>query len=73
MSHGFQMIVPRECVGDRHKAVHESNLFDINAKNGDVVPIEYVMEYLNSRSSEHGEEIITTTTTSAQGTSTVVN
>lgn len=40
-----QVIVPRECVGDRHKAVHDSNLFDINAKNGDVVEVERVYEY----------------------------
>jgi len=46
MQHGFRMIVPRECVGDRHPAVHESNLFDMNAKNGDVVPRTEVLEYL---------------------------
>ena len=39
MQHGFNMVVPRECVGDRHKAVHESNLFDMNAKNGDVMGV----------------------------------
>merc|ERR1712166_1607758 len=27
-----------DCRGCRHPAVHESNLFDMNAKNGDVVP-----------------------------------
>ena len=26
LQHGFRMIVPRECVGDRHKAPHEANL-----------------------------------------------
>jgi len=44
--HGFRCIVPRECVGDRTREVHESNLFDINAKSGDVVSRQTVMEYL---------------------------
>jgi maleamate amidohydrolase len=46
MQHGFRPIVPRECVGDRHKAPHEANLFDINAKYGDVVPLADVMAQL---------------------------
>jgi len=48
MQHGFRMIVPRDCVGDRHQAVHESNLFDMNAKNGDVISKVDVMAYLRS-------------------------
>jgi maleamate amidohydrolase len=46
MQHGFRPIVPRECVGDRHDAPHEANLFDINAKYGDVVPLADVMAAL---------------------------
>ncbi|MFN3450407.1 MAG: isochorismatase family protein [Roseococcus sp.] len=38
LQHGFRVIVPRECVGDRHDAPHEANLFDIQAKYGDVLP-----------------------------------
>eukprot|EP01062_Namystynia_karyoxenos_P084067 TRINITY_DN9811_c0_g1_i1.p2 TRINITY_DN9811_c0_g1~~TRINITY_DN9811_c0_g1_i1.p2 ORF type:complete len:255 (+),score=108.27 TRINITY_DN9811_c0_g1_i1:62-766(+) len=45
MQHGFRCIVPRECVGDRTESVHESNLFDINAKNGDVVAKQVVMDH----------------------------
>merc|ERR1719446_1934944 len=37
MQLGFRCIVPRECVGDRTESIHEANLFDMNAKNGDVV------------------------------------
>lgn len=48
MQHGFRCIVPRECVGDRTESIHESNLFDMNAKNGDVVPKKVVMDYLGS-------------------------
>jgi maleamate amidohydrolase len=37
VQHGFRTIVVRECVGDRHSAPHEANLFDIDSKYGDVV------------------------------------
>ena len=47
MQHGFRVIVPRDCVGDRHEAPHEANLFDINAKYGDVVSLGEVVERLN--------------------------
>ena len=37
MQHGFIPLVVREAVGDRHPGPHEANLFDIDAKIGDVV------------------------------------
>jgi len=37
VQYGFRTIVVRECVGDRHCGPHEANLFDIDAKYGDVV------------------------------------
>ncbi|MCG8595091.1 MAG: isochorismatase family protein [Kiloniellales bacterium] len=37
LQYGYHVIVPRECVGDRHADPHDANLFDINAKYGDVV------------------------------------
>jgi maleamate amidohydrolase len=46
MQNGFRPVVPRECVGDRHAAPHEANLFDINAKYGDVVPLADVLARL---------------------------
>ncbi|GAB4506610.1 MAG: N-carbamoylsarcosine amidohydrolase [Anaerolineales bacterium] len=46
MQYGFRVIVPRECVADRHPGPHEANLFDINSKYGDVVSKAEVMEYL---------------------------
>ena len=46
MQYGFRVIVPKECVGDRHAGPHEANLFDINSKYGDVVEKKEVMEYL---------------------------
>jgi len=47
MQYGFRVIVPRECVADRHAGPHEANLFDINSKYGDVMGKSEVMEYLN--------------------------
>lgn len=47
VQHGFRTIVVRECVGDRHEGPHEANLFDINAKYGDVVSKAEAIEYLN--------------------------
>lgn len=46
MQYGFRVMVPRECVGDRHPEPHEANLFDINSKYGDVVSKAEVLEYL---------------------------
>ncbi|MBD2842894.1 isochorismatase family protein [Erythrobacter rubeus] len=37
--HGFIPIVVEEAVGDRHENVHRANLFDMNAKYGDVVSL----------------------------------
>jgi nicotinamidase-related amidase len=43
---GFRPIVVRECVGDRVAGAVEWNLFDIDAKFGDVEPLETALEYL---------------------------
>jgi len=45
-AYGFQAILPRQCVQDRAAAAHEWCLFDINAKWGNVVDIDQVLEYL---------------------------
>jgi N-carbamoylsarcosine amidase len=46
IAEGFRPIVVRECVGDRVAGAVEWNLFDIDAKFGDVEPLERVLEYL---------------------------
>jgi maleamate amidohydrolase len=46
IQYGYRVIVPRECVGDRHDGPHDANLFDINAKYGDVVEKAEVIGYL---------------------------
>jgi len=46
IAEGFRPIVVREAVGDRVPGVIEWNLFDIDAKFGDVEPLDRVLEYL---------------------------
>ena len=47
MQSGFRTIVPRECVGDIAAEPHEANLFDIDAKYGDVMELEVVLAKLS--------------------------
>ena len=47
IGYGFRPIVVRECVGDRVAGVVEWNLFVIDAKFGDVEPLETVLDYLD--------------------------
>lgn len=46
IQHGFRVVVPRECVGDRHDGPHDASLFDIHAKYGDVLPLSEVEAHL---------------------------
>ena len=46
LQYGFRPVVPREAVGDRNPDAHEANLYDIDAKYGDVVSLEGTLEYL---------------------------
>ncbi|MDO8278153.1 MAG: isochorismatase family protein [Burkholderiaceae bacterium] len=41
---GYRVFVPRECVGDRAQGPHEANLFDIDAKYGDVIDLRRACE-----------------------------
>jgi nicotinamidase-related amidase len=43
---GFPVLVPRDCVGDRAPGPHDANLFDIDAKYGDVIDLEDALQYL---------------------------
>jgi maleamate amidohydrolase len=45
-SYGFIPIIVRDAVGDRHPAPHEANLFDMDAKYGDVVSEAEIVAYL---------------------------
>jgi maleamate amidohydrolase len=48
LQHGFVPLVVRDAVGDRHRAPHEANLFDLQAKYADVISEVQCMEYLKS-------------------------
>lgn len=47
-SYGFRTIVPFEACGDRARGPHLANLFDINAKYGDVLPVAEVIETIGA-------------------------
>ena len=49
VSSGFIPIVVSDACGDRHEAPHEANLFDMNAKYGDVVDEATVIAQLKSQ------------------------
>jgi nicotinamidase-related amidase len=53
LQYGFRPVVPREAVGDRNPNAHEANLYDVDAKYGDVVPVEDVLEYLAALGATH--------------------
>ena len=47
VSYGLRVIVPDRAVSDRAAGPHSANLFDINAKYGDVVPLADVLEEIS--------------------------
>lgn len=47
LQHGYRTIVPADAVGDREEGPHRANLYDINAKYGDVVTTDDVLGYLD--------------------------
>lgn len=48
LQHGYRTIVPSDAVGDRAPGPHRANLFDIDAKYGDVVTTDDVLENLST-------------------------
>lgn len=46
--YGFRPLVVREAVGDRSPLANEANLYDIEARYGDVVSIEQARNYLET-------------------------
>jgi maleamate amidohydrolase len=46
VSYGYRVIVPAEGVSDRVTGPHRANLFDIDTKYGDVMPLDQVIAYL---------------------------
>jgi nicotinamidase-related amidase len=48
VSAGFRVIIPRQCVADRVPLSHLVNLFDMDAKYGDVMDVDDVLTHLQS-------------------------
>lgn len=48
VSGGFHVTIPEECVADRVHLSHEVNLFDMNAKYGNVLPVGDVVTYVET-------------------------
>jgi nicotinamidase-related amidase len=46
LQYDYRVVVPREAVGDRNREAHQANLFDLNAKYADVVPLTEVISAL---------------------------
>jgi maleamate amidohydrolase len=53
VQHGYRPLIPREAVGDRNPAAHEANLYDMDAKYGDVVTLAETLDYLEALSAAH--------------------
>lgn len=52
MGYGFRPIVPAECSGDRAQGPHEANLFDMDQKYADVMPLAEVQKALEKLAPE---------------------
>lgn len=48
LDYGLHAIVPEEAVGDRSATAHAANLFDINARYADVLPLADVLAHLET-------------------------
>jgi len=46
LSRGYRVIVPEECVADKHESYHFANLTDLLLKYADVEPVNAVLNYL---------------------------
>jgi maleamate amidohydrolase len=53
LQYGFRPVVPSETVGDRNPDAHKANLYDIDAKYGDVVPDRETLDYLEEVAAAH--------------------
>jgi nicotinamidase-related amidase len=48
LQHGYRVVVPEECVGDRSQSAHQANLYDMRIKYADVVKLETTIHYLQN-------------------------
>lgn len=47
LSRGYRVVVPEECVADKHESPHFANLYDMAVKYADVVPVADVFAFLD--------------------------
>jgi len=48
LQNNYQVVVAEEAVGDRNPEAHRANLFDLNAKYADVMPVAQVLSQLTA-------------------------
>ena len=48
LSRSYRVVVPEECVADKHESPHFANLYDMAVKYADVVPVQDVLEHLRN-------------------------
>ena len=53
----LRMVVAEECVFDRHEACHAVNLFDMDQKYADVLPLDEILKYLDVWRSEKAGQL----------------
>jgi len=49
LSHGYRVVVPEQAVGDRDPKAHAQSLFDMDLKYGDVMELDTVVGWLETR------------------------
>jgi nicotinamidase-related amidase len=48
LSYGYRVAVPAGCVADRAPGPHDANIFDMDSKYADVMPLTEILEYVTS-------------------------
>ena len=46
LQHNLKVVIPEEATGDRDQSAHQANLYDLNAKYVDLMPLNEVLELL---------------------------
>ena len=54
LQNDYQVVIAEEAVGDRNLEAHRANLFDLNAKYADVLPVAQVLSQLTARCGDRG-------------------
>ena len=54
LQNDYQVVIAEEAVGDRNPETHRANLFDLNAKYADVLPLAQVLSQLTALCGDRG-------------------